>query len=900
MNAGDFLADLLSDIRFRFRAVFRRAEVERELDDELRFHLEREAAKNERSGLDTIEASRRARVQFGGVDRVKEEARDARGVRVLEMILRDLRYAIRGLRSRPGFSLAVIATLALGIGANVAMFGVVDRLMFRPLAYLRDPGSVNRVNLEYTYRSERVEMGGLEYLRYRDIARESRTLAQSAVFHNEKLAIGIGEEARVMNVSIVSASYFDFFDAHPVMGRFFDAAEDSMPAGTPVVVLGNALWKTRFGGRHDVLGQLLQIGSLNATIIGVAPEGFVGGDAGQPAVAFIPVTAYAHLGFPDYDKSYGWQWLFMLVRRKPGVTVAAAATDVTHAFTRSWEQERALDPRRETAAVGHPRAAVSPLQLFRDQDGGRDASIVLWICGVASVVLLIACANVANLQLGRAFSRRREIAVRLALGVTRPRLIAQLLTESLLLALVAGVAGVLVGEGGQAVLRSLFLPKAASVGVVDDPRTILFATLLALVAGIVTGVAPALQSGRGDITTSLKSGVREGGVQRSRTRSVLLLAQGALSVFLLIGAGLFVRSLHNVVSIRLGYDVDPLLYVETNLRGMKLTDSAQYQLKRTLADEVRTITGVQAASQVVTVPLYSMMSQSFSVPGIDSADRLGHFSLQMGERDYFRTTGTRILRGRGFESSDRRGSPRVAVIDEAMAKRLWPHENALGKCIKFGSDTMPCTTVVGIAEDTQANDVIGDPSMQYYLSVEQHHAETSVFVRTQGNAESHAETVRKRLQALMPGASYVTVTPMRQIVDPTMRSWRMGATMFLLFGLLALVLAAIGLYSVISYNVAQRTHELGLRIALGARARDVLRMVLGEGLRFGLAGIAIGVVIALGAGHWVQPLLYQESAHDPLVFIAVAAILALVAVMASAIPATRAVRLDPSIALRTE
>jgi putative ABC transport system permease protein len=894
------LSDLLSDVRFRFRALFRRAEVERELDDELRFHLERETARNQRYGLDAAEASRRARLQFGGIDNVKEEARDARGVRALETILRDLRYAFRGLRSRPGFSFAAIATLALGIGANAAMFGVVDRLMFRPLAYLRDPASVNRVYLEYTFRNDRIVGGAIEYRRYLDLARESNTIAQSAVFHDDKLAIGVGENSREMHVGVASASYFELFDAHPVLGRFFDRSEDTLPAGAPVVVIGNSLWKTRFGARRDVLGEQLQIGSLNATIIGVAPEGFVGVDATQPSAAFIPVAAYASLSTPDFGANYSWGWLELFVRRKQGATDAAMAADLTHAYTRSWERERAMSPDLAPTAVAHPHAIVAPVQQFRGPESGRVAAIVLWISAVAAIVFLIACANVANLLLGRAFGRRREIAVRLAVGITRSRLIAQLLTESLLLALLAGLAGTLIGEVGQSILRTLFLPKDATVGVLDDPRTIVFAISVALVAGILTGLAPALQSGRSDLVTALKSGVREGGHRRTRTRSALVLAQAALSVFLLVGAGLFVRSLDNIVSVRLGYDVDKLMYVATNMRGVHVDKRDAYLLTSRLAAETRTIPSVEAASQMMTVPLSFMMSRSFSVPGIDSAPRLGHFGLQMGERDYFRTVGTRILRGRGFDSTDRRESPKVIVVSDAMAKKLWPRQNALGKCIKF-ADTLPCTTVIGIAEDIKALDVLGDQDMQYYLSIEQNApAGALIFVRVHGNAMAQLETVRKRLQGLMPGAAYVTVVPMREIVDPRLSSWRMGATMFLLFGLVALVLAAVGLYSVIAYDVVQRTHELGLRIALGARARDVLRMVLGEGLRYGLAGIAIGVVIALGAGHWVQPLLYQESAHDPLVFIAVAVILAVVAVAASAIPASRAVRVDPSIALRTE
>src|SRR6478672_632801 len=370
-----------------------------------------------------------------------------------------------------------------------------------------------------------------------------------------------------MRVAIVTASYFGFFDAHPVLGRFFDSTEDVAPTGLPVVVLGNALWKTQYGARRDVIGQHLQVGAVHATIVGVAPEGFVGADLSEPAVAFLPVTAYANLEFPGYEKNYEWGWLNVIVRRKPSVTVAAATANLTHAYVQSWEAERAMTPEVAPVADARPHAIVSPIQSLRGPDGGRDAPIVLWICGVAAIVLLIACANVANLLLGRAFRRRREIAVRLALGVTRSRLVAQLLTESLLLALLAACAGVVIGEAGQIVLRRQFLPQSTAVGVLNDPRTIFFACLVALISGLLTGLAPVLQSGRSDLTTSLKSGVREGGAQRSRTRSTLLLAQGALSVFLLVGAGLFVRSLHNVASIRLGYDPEYLLYVSANLRG---------------------------------------------------------------------------------------------------------------------------------------------------------------------------------------------------------------------------------------------------------------------------------------------------------------------------------------------
>ncbi|MEO8881491.1 MAG: FtsX-like permease family protein, partial [Gemmatimonadaceae bacterium] len=380
-----------------------------------------------------------------------------------------------------------------------------------------------------------------------------------------------------------------------------------------------------------------------------------------------------------------------------------------------------------------------------------------------------------------------------------------------------------------------------------------------------------------------------------------LVAQGALSVFLLVGAGLFIRSLQNVASIHLGFDVEPLLYVSPHLRGQHLSKEQNTVLLQRLQTQAGSIAGVERVTQLTTVPMWESMSQSFTVPGVDSVERLGHFNLQMATVDYFRTMGTRIVRGRGFDSTDIASSPRVTIISVGMAKALWPGQNALGKCIKFGGDTMPCSSVVGIAENIKANDLIEDNGLQYYRALQQTDPRNAViFIRTRGDARRLAETVRKELQPLMPGASYVTVTPMHDIVDPNLRSWRVGATMFLLFGILALILAAIGLYSVIAYNVAQRTQELGLRIALGAHARDVLRMILGEGLRFGLAGIIVGALIALAAGHWVQPMLYQESARDPLVFAAVAVVLAIVALAASAIPAIRATRLDPSIALRTE
>jgi predicted permease len=529
------------------------------------------------------------------------------------------------------------------------------------------------------------------------------------------------------------------------------------------------------------------------------------------------------------------------------------------------------------------------------------ARVALWIAGVASIVLLIACANVANLLLARALFRRRELALRMALGASRARLIAQLLTESLILGTLGGVAGVAAAQWGGAILRSLFLSEAGRTDVVRDVRTLAFAGISALIAGLLTGLVPAFQAGRQSLAPTLKAGVREGTYQRSRTRTVLLVLQGALSVLLLVGAGLFVRSLHNVRTLRLGFDVAPVLYIHPNPRGLKLSTSEATQLTRRLVEEAASMPEVVSAARGISVPFWSTEGERFYVPGVDSIARFGRFTMQMASARYFETMGTRIVRGRGILESDRADAALVAVVSEGMADAVWPGQDALGKCLMLDSRSALCRTVVGVAENIQQNSLTEMQKLQFYVSIDQLRPEEAIlFVRTRGNAADHAESVRRRLQPLMPGAGYVSVMPMRDILDPRQRSWQLGATMFVVFGGLALVLAAIGLYSVIAYTVAQRTQEIGVRIALGARARDVVRLVLGEGVRFAVVGIALGGGVALWASRWVGPLLFSVSPKDPAVYVIVAVVLLATAIVASALPAMRASRVDPNVALRAE
>jgi predicted permease len=677
-----------------------------------------------------------------------------------------------------------------------------------------------------------------------------------------------------------------------------------------VAVLGYGYWRTAYGGSRDVLGKTIQVGATSYTIIGVTPRGFVGLWPAEPPVVFAPITAYGMEMVRQFKSlrneslwtTYHWTWAQMIAERKPGVSLAAAEADLTQAYLRSYRAQMEVDKGDTPVAVARPRGIAASILSERGPNESSEAKVATWLGGVALVVWLIACANVANLLLARALRRRREIAVRIALGVSRLRLTSQLLTESLLLAGLAGVGGLFVAQFGGAVLRAELLPRTAQATVLTDPRTLLFAGVAAVVAGFLAGLAPIVQTRRADLSGDLKSGDREGGVHRSRTRVGLLVLQGALSVVLLVGAGLFVRSLRNARLEPLGYDVNPVLMVDLQMRGVTLDSAANVALRERLLDEARTIPGVTYASRRVTEPFWSTWSTDLHVAGIDSTDRLGEFDLNAVSADYFRTMGTRILRGRGFAETDVAGSPRVMVVGASMAKVLWPGRDALGQCVRVESDTMPCTTVIGIAEDIKGSQFHADSGYYfYYLPATQRSPDQGgLFVRARGSAVAIEETVRRRLQPLMPGVSYITVTPLSDIVGAQTRSWRLGAAMFTVFGILALVLAAIGLYSVIAYSVAQRTQEMGVRIALGAQMQDLVGLVLSEGMRLAAVGVGLGAGIALVVSGWVRPLLFEESPRDPVVFAGVAAMLLAVAALASWLPARRAARVDPMRALRTE
>ncbi|MGH7648600.1 MAG: ABC transporter permease, partial [Gemmatimonadaceae bacterium] len=476
------LAELWSDLRYRARALFRRADMERELDAEVRFHLDREAEKYGRLGAAPQDASRRARLAIGGVERAKEASRDGRGTAFIESMAQDLRYAARGMRAKPGFALGIVLTLALGIGANAAMFGIVDRLLLRPPAYLRDASRVHRVYFSQTVSHQPVTTGSSSIGRLLDFRRLTHSFSTVAGFATFQLPVGDGDAVRSVPVSGVSASYFHLFDARPALGRFFHADEDSLPTGVPVAVLGYAYWQSQFGGRSDVLGSQMHIGRLWFTIVGVAPKNFSGFDGGDVPAIWVPLAAFAwDLRPENVSRDFSWQFIQLAVERAPNVSLEQATADLTNAFVRSRLGQRPADSSWSSKVRAlHAAAILGPVQADRGPTAGPDAKIAVWVGAVALIVLIIACANVANLHLARAVVRRREIGLRLALGVRRARLVRQLLTESLLLAALGGAAGLVVAQWGGAAVRALFIQDDARAAVLADPRTVVITALITL------------------------------------------------------------------------------------------------------------------------------------------------------------------------------------------------------------------------------------------------------------------------------------------------------------------------------------------------------------------------------------------------------------------------------------
>ena len=904
--------------RFRrlFRLPQRRERIVREVDDELHFHLDMRIDELRRNGLSADAARAEALRQFGDVEEARRYCRDMDALHASESrraewwgdASRDVRLAVRALGRQPAFTAAIVVMLALGIGANVTMLGIVDRLLLRPPAHVAEPELVRRL-----YFSS-IEDGGVEtephssYPLYLAVAEHMKSARSVGAFWTAELAVGQGEASRRAKVTLASASLFPTLGVRPALGRFFTTEEDVPPRGMSVAVISHALWQGEYGGSAAVLDRDIVIVGRRFRVIGVAPRGFSGVDLERVDV-WVPVSALAgELLDGRYSKEPWYEarsvgWLRQVVRIGDGDEARRRAE---HEATAGLRASLVAGKGEAKADSMRPRAALEPLILERGPDRSATSNIAVWLAGMSLVVLLIACANVANLLLARALTRRREVAVRIALGAGRGRLVRQLLVEGVVLAAMGGGGAVLVAHWGGGFLRAVLMPDVAWESALGEPRLLLAAAAVALLTGIGTGLVPALQVSNPDLAGALKSGAREGGGERLRTRRALVVAQAALSVLLLVGAGLFLQSLHNVRSMELGYAPEQVLTVDVDLTGTRYSAKEETELHDRFLERVAAVPGVRSAALSITTPFSTTIDVGIALPGRDSL-RLPASAAPLVNAvtpGYFETMQTPIVRGRGITEADRFGAPPVAVVNELMARTLWPGGDAIGECVMLVEQPgKPCVEVVGVARGVVWSDFREEPRMQLYVAMAQKVYDFSLralYVRGGGDPAALAKAVRAAVLEVEPGARFVNVRPLAVHQEAQLRPWRMGATLFTIFGALALVLAALGLYSVIAYNVTRRMREMGVRVALGARGRDILRLVVIEGVRVAAVGVALGAAATLLAGRWIEGLLFRTSPSDPLILGSVVAILLGVAVMASLVPAVRATGVAPGVALREE
>ena len=797
----------------------------------------------------------------------------------------DLRYAFRALTGAPGFTLVAVASLGLGIGAVTTIFAWTDRWVLNPLPVVRDASRL-------TYLQTRSPGGGtwsVSYPSYRDWSQRARVFDGITVFNLTQVGVRLdGGTERAWSLT-TSANYFEVLGVPMIAGRSFRSEEERDAA--QVAVLGYSYWQRRFHGDPGVLNRKLTLNGHDFTVIGIAAARFGGAYVGLNMDLYLPVTTRTLLDGARPWEERGWQWLEAIARFKPGVTLTAATEDMA----RVGREVDALYPNE----MNHP--VLASLQ-------SQGASAVLLpvmgaLLGVTGLVLLIACANVANLLLARGAARQKELGVRLAIGAGRDRIVRQLLTESLLLGLTGGAAGLLLAVWGSNAMRSFIPPAPFPIDFESgiNLRTVGFSIAVTLVTVALFGLVPALRASRPDLVPVLKN-LGTGSVARGRLRSALVTGQVALSLVALVSAGLFLRGLARAQQVDLGFkDPDRLLLVSTDLHLAGVPDSAGPALIQRVLARVRAAPGVLSASVSDFVPLGfgGNSSSGIAVDGYTPA-RDENMSVQYARvgPGYFETMGLGIKSGRSIGEEDRGDTAPAAVVTEAFVKRFWPGQDAVGKQFTRGGTKV---TVIGVVQDSKHRQITEAPySFIYYPIAQRYASDFALHIRTASLAKALAEPLRKDLAVAEPTLPFLDPRSMSEQIIPATIGQRMGARMLALFGGVALLLAAIGLYGVMSYSVNQRTREIGVRLALGADRRGVVGMVLRQGLRLTAIGLVVGGVLSLGAGMLLRSQLFGLSPADPVTFGVLALLLAVVATGASILPARRAARVNPIIALRSE
>jgi putative ABC transport system permease protein len=815
----------------------------------------------------------------------------------MQALLQDIRYGLRMLRRNPGFALAVVLTLALGIGANVTMFSVVDALLFRTPDRVRAPEQI--VNVDVHGNDGNPDNAFHSFPGYLRLAGNLRLLEIAAQTNPWTTDFGRGPAAREISASFVTSSYFDVVGVHLTMGRTFTASEDDPTGGIPVAILGYDFWRA-LGEDPHIINQAVWIGDRQFTVIGIAPKGFNGLDSSR-VDAWLPISDVPSLPGNSLLTSEGSWWLDTIGRLKSDVPRGQAEAEVTAAFLQGGGK---LDG----------KVRLTPYYEGRTQTLSQSARVSLWLAGVAFAVLLIACANVVNLFLVRMVQRKHEMAIRLHLGASRGRLAGQMLVESLLLSIAGGGAALLVSYWIRPLIGAVLFTQDFYVGNLLNWRVVAISLLLVTLIGLFVGLLAARRAFRQDLAFVLKLGSHGKSRERSALRSGLLVTQVALTLVLSIGAGLFIESLRHAHMFDQGFETNRVLFVSMNLGTSGMKPEGINSAYRQLAERANGAPRVERTALAASIPLVGGTYTSVKDPSSkDSAfagiDKVGP--------DYFGTLGIRILKGRSFLATDRLGAPSVTIVNETLASDLWHAENPLGKCLVLANYEKTCHTVVGVVPDqlkslaagrTMSRDIAG-PSFNTadaYFPLEQSvtkgmdNPATGLLIRTSGDASTAVHDISEALAGLAPGGRYVTVRPLSDRMDPQIRPFRLGASMFSFFGGLALLLAAVGIYGVLAFLVRHRTQEIGIRMALGAMPGEILRLIVWQGMKFVGLGLVIGIVAALGLSRVVRSLLFEVAPTEVWSYAGASGVLVVVALLACLVPAVRAARVDPSISLRYE
>ena len=905
----------------RFRALVLGRRIERDLDEEMAFHLESKVRELVAEGMAEAEARMAARRAFGNVTLASEDSRAAWRYAFLDSIPQDLRYGVRALRRTPVFTLAVTLTLALGIGANTAIFTLVDRVLLRPLA-LDDPDAL--VTFGSRTRAGTMESDGpperdaslFSYPLYRDFQRYtdvySGLAATSSFPITAYLGTGTpapGQQFEQANALLVSGNLFRVLGAPVHLGRPLMPEDDAPNAGNPVVVLSHGLWTRRYAQDPAILGRTVRANGSEYTVVGVAGPSFRGLSLGIDIDLWIPMALQPRLmREASILNERNTMWLRLIGRLRPGVTWAQALTRTNELFRRLVTEEAGEKVTPETkTAIAKLATELVPFAKGFSNLRQRWGSPLVMLMAVVGFVLLIACANVANLLLARASSRQREFSMRLALGAGRVRLVRQLLTESLMLSVLGGALGLLVAQWtGRFLLGLLSSRTAAAIDTGIDGRVLLFAAGVTGLAAFLFGLIPAMRASRVGIQSALRvsSGTSSADRQGWRLRRALVVFQVAVSLCLLVGAGLLLRSFGNLRSQDLGFRVDSVLMAEIDPQGGGIGAEQLPELHRALLERIGALPGVRAAS----LSLYGLLGRSRRIevasvdgyvarPGEDTTVQ----TLFITPR-YFEAIGTPLTSGRPFDDRDRAGAPLVAIVSESFARYHFGDQRAVGR--RFGLDGPASSReieIVGTVRDIKPTDLWEKPPRIVYRPAAQVTGYlTSIEIRTSGDPAALAPELRRLVSEVAPTLPVLEVTPLAAQIDASLREERMLSEVTGLFGIVALVLAAIGLHGVLAYGVTQRTSEIGIRLALGANRPQVLWMVLKQALIWVGVGGAIGLAASLALSRFVSALLFGLDPIDPATIAASCATLTVVAVASAFWPARRAARLNPLTALRCE